>query len=128
MVERPRFPWRFSEGEGVRRRHKDVINDKVMASSAAHADHRPGVLNGGSGCRYDQMPQLRRAVGGQPRAISIHDGTRAQEPACVLYTTCEVPAPSDAIATIDHVCLAFRTQGASDTDVWGLAKEFSPDF
>ena len=66
MVERPRFLWRLGQGEGVNRRHKDVVNGEVMAPCAAHANNRPGVLNGGSGCWDQQMPKLRRSVGSQP--------------------------------------------------------------
>jgi hypothetical protein len=45
----------------------------------------------------------------------------------VIDAACKIPPPPDAIATLDRICLAFRTQGAGDTNVWRLAKEFSPD-
>jgi hypothetical protein len=45
----------------------------------------------------------------------------------VSYATGKIPGPLNAIATIDRICLAFRTERARDADVWGLAKKFSPD-
>jgi hypothetical protein len=39
MVERPGFVWRFGKRERVAGRHEDVVDDEVMASSAAHPDY-----------------------------------------------------------------------------------------
>ena len=111
----------------MRRRHEDVVDDKVMASGAAHADHRPGVYDGGSVSRYQQMPNLRRTGRSQPWAILIHDCTGTEQPTGMIDAAGEIPAAPDAIAAVDSIRLAFRPQGPRNADVRGLAKELASD-
>ena len=109
MIERSRFLRGLGQGEGVHRRDEDIVQVKIMAPGAAHADHRPRVFNSGRIGWDPHVAGLRRPDGGHPWTLAVHDDTGTVEPGGMVDPTGEVPVSPDTVAAVDRIRLPLRS-------------------
>ena len=97
------------EHEAAFGRHEGVVDDEVVASGAAQARHRPGVLDldVGGGQHHHAYRRL---------AAVVHDAV-GDEPVAVLAAAGERPLSGDPEPTVDRRGHARRVDRAGEDDV-----------